>query len=87
MVSGVGLFGSFAAYIGSLFVADQNEEEEKRDADDRELMHRLLAQVDSLSQEVQSLRAELQRGRLDEHAGEAGADTSMTDAPEPTRRA
>ncbi len=87
MVSGVGLFGSFAAYIGSLFVADQNEEEEKRDADDRELMHRLLAQVDSLNQEVKSLRAELQHGRLAERTGEAGADTPMATTSEPTRRA
>ncbi|HAF92083.1 MAG TPA: ion transporter, partial [Pseudomonas sp.] len=29
MISGVGLFGSFAAYIGSLFVADKNEQDDR----------------------------------------------------------
>ncbi|EIK52565.1 ion transporter [Stutzerimonas stutzeri TS44] len=85
MVSGVGLFGSFAAYIGSLFVADQNEEEEQRDASDRELMHRLLAQVDNLNQQVQSLRAELQRDRLEERAADGATDTTTAAASESPR--
>ena len=36
MVSGVGLFGSFAAYIGSLFVADRHAEHQSADA---EMLH------------------------------------------------
>ena len=59
MVSGVGLFGSFAAYIGSLFVADKSEEDSREQQADREVMNRLLAQVESLTREVQSLRAQL----------------------------
>jgi len=59
MVSGVGLFGSFAAYIGSLFVADKSEEDSREQQADREVMNRLLAQVENLTREVQSLRAQL----------------------------
>ncbi|EXF45101.1 ion transporter [Pseudomonas sp. BAY1663] len=59
MVSGVGLFGSFAAYIGSLFVADKSEEDSREQQADREVMNRLLVQVESLTREVQSLRAQL----------------------------
>lgn len=86
MVSGVGLFGSFAAYIGSLFVADQNEEEEQRDANDRELLLRLLAQVESLTDEVHGLRAELlQRpARADDNREQLGADDETDETDEPT---
>ncbi|MGE4405988.1 ion transporter [Pseudomonas sp.] len=59
MVSGVGLFGSFAAYIGSLFVADKSEEDSRAQQADREVLNRLLAQVENLTREVQSLRAQL----------------------------
>ena len=59
MVSGVGLFGSFAAYIGSLFVADRNEEDNRDQLADRETLQRLLVQVECLTEEVRSLKLQL----------------------------
>lgn len=61
MVSGVGLFGSFAAYIGSLFFADQNEAEDQQHQDSMAMMQNLLARVEALNQEVKSLRAALEQ--------------------------
>ena len=62
MVSGVGLFGSFAAYIGSLFVADRSAEDNRRSADG-EMLQRLLLQVEALTEEVRSLKLQLEDGR------------------------
>jgi len=60
MVSGVGLFGSFAAYIGSLFVADRNEEGNREQLANREAMQLLLLlQVECLTDEVRSLKLQL----------------------------
>ncbi|MBZ9540137.1 ion transporter [Modicisalibacter tunisiensis] len=61
MVSGVGLFGSFAAYIGSLFVADQGERESRQHRADREMMRHLNQQVAMLNEEVRALREMLAR--------------------------
>lgn len=61
MVSGVGLFGSFAAYIGSLFVADKKVEDDQQQEASLALMQRLLSQVEELTQEVQALRGELKK--------------------------
>jgi voltage-gated potassium channel len=61
MVSGVGLLGSFAAYIGSLFVADRSAEDNRRSADG-EMLQRLL-QVEALTEEVRSLKLQLEDGR------------------------
>src|SRR3546814_20425214 len=66
MVSGVGLFGSFAAYIGSLFVADRNEEDNRDQLADRETLQRLLVQVESLTEEMRSLKLQLGADRSDE---------------------
>ncbi|MCD1639803.1 ion transporter [Pseudomonas stutzeri] len=63
MVSGVGLFGSFAAYIGSLFVADRNEEDNRDQLADRETLQRLLVQVECLTEEVRSLKLQLRDDR------------------------
>lgn len=60
MISGVGLFGSFAAYIGSLFVADKNEQDDRDQQADRETLQRLLLQMESLTEEVRSLKRQLQ---------------------------
>ena len=59
MVSGVGLFGSFAAYVGSLFTADKSDESAKQQEADRAVMQSLLKQVEQLNHEVQGLRAQL----------------------------
>jgi voltage-gated potassium channel len=59
MVGGVGLFGSFAAYVGSLFVADENERESRQHRADRDMVRHLNRQVALLTEEVRSLRAEL----------------------------
>ena len=66
MVSGVGLFGSFAAYIGSLFVADRNEEDNRDQLADRETLQRLLVQVECLTEEVRSLKLQLVDDRRDD---------------------
>jgi len=66
MVSGVGLFGSFAAYIGSLFVADRNEEDNRDQLADRETLQRLLVQVECLTEEVRSLKLQLGDDRRDD---------------------
>ncbi len=63
MVSGVGLFGSFAAYIGSLFVADRNEEDNREQLADRETLQRLLVQVEMLTEEVRSMKLQLEQNR------------------------
>lgn len=60
MVSGVGLFGSFAAYIGSLFIADKHDENIKQQEADRAVLHNLLEQVEKLTTEVQALRGQLE---------------------------
>ncbi|MDV6317963.1 ion transporter [Chromohalobacter sp. HP20-39] len=60
MVGGVGLFGSFAAYIGSLVVSDDSEQESRQHKADREMMRHLSRQMDSLNAEVSSLKALLE---------------------------
>ncbi|WP_163650394.1 ion transporter [Modicisalibacter sp. 'Wilcox'] len=61
MVCGVGLFGSFAAYISSLFLADQGERESRQHRADREMMRHLNQQVAVLNEEVRTLREMLAR--------------------------
>ncbi|WP_251977251.1 ion transporter [Salinicola avicenniae] len=67
MVCGVGLFGSFAAYISSLFVEDQGESESRQHKANRRMMRHMIEQVGELQAEIESLREELQahRRRLD----------------------
>lgn len=60
MVGGVGLFGSFAAYIGSLVVSDDSEHESRQHKADREMMRHLSRQIESLNAEVASLRTLLE---------------------------
>lgn len=59
MIGGVGLFGSFAAYVSSLFVADEGDRESRQHKADREMMRHLNGQVALLTQEVRSLREQL----------------------------
>jgi voltage-gated potassium channel len=63
MIGGVGLFGSFAAYIGSLVLADKDEQETHEQNADREMMRALMEKVDVLSEEVRGLRTELRAYR------------------------
>ncbi len=66
MVSGVGRFGSFAAYIGSLFVADRSEEGNREQLANREAMQRLLLRVECLTEEVRSLKLQLSDKRRED---------------------
>jgi len=66
MVSGVGLFGSFAAYIGSLFVAGRSGEGNREQLANREAMQRLLLQVECLTEEVRSLKLQLSDKRRED---------------------
>ncbi|WP_084155625.1 ion transporter [Halomonas halocynthiae] len=59
MVAGVGLFGSFAAYISSLFIGDQEDENARQHKASRELTRQLYHEVVSLRKELDALRAEL----------------------------
>ncbi|WP_110657316.1 ion transporter [Salinicola halimionae] len=59
MVCGVGLFGSFAAYVSSLFVEDQGESESRQHKANRRMMRHMIEQVSELQVEIESLRREL----------------------------
>lgn len=61
MVAGVGLFGSFAAYVGSLFVDDQEDAQARLHAANRELIHELHEEVRGLRRELGELRGDLAR--------------------------
>ncbi|MBZ9559357.1 MULTISPECIES: ion transporter [unclassified Modicisalibacter] len=81
MVCGVGLFGSFAAYISSLFVADQGERESRQHRADREMVRHLNQQMAALSEEVQALREVLAR-----HYPELDADAASGNETPPASR-
>ncbi|TWI56544.1 voltage-gated potassium channel [Pseudomonas duriflava] len=66
MIAGVGLFGSFAAYIGSLVLSDKDEKDSHEQKADREMIRLLIAKVDQLSEDVHGLRRELQDCRKEE---------------------
>ncbi|GEN22787.1 ion transporter [Halomonas cupida] len=59
MVAGVGLFGSFAAYVGSLFVGDQEDESERLHRANRRMLRELHQEITALREEVAALRTEL----------------------------
>ncbi|WP_110690590.1 ion transporter [Salinicola endophyticus] len=63
MVCGVGLFGSFAAYVSSLFVEDQGESESRQHKANRRMMRHMIEQVSELQTEIEALRAELRTHR------------------------
>ncbi|WP_069383145.1 ion transporter [Halomonas caseinilytica] len=58
MVAGVGMFGSFAAYVGSLFVEEQDDENARQHRASRELIRDLYGEIQALRQEVAALREE-----------------------------
>ncbi|MBR9881133.1 MAG: ion transporter [Halomonas sp.] len=59
MVAGVGLFGSFAAYVGSLFIDDQEDESERLHRVNRDMLRELHREVRELKAEVVALRGAL----------------------------
>lgn len=59
MIAGVGLFGSFAAYVSSLFIGDQEDENARQHRASRELTRQLYQEIVALRQELEALRAEL----------------------------
>jgi len=77
MVAGVGLFGSFAAYVGSLFIDDQEDESERLHRANREMMRELHKDIVALRQEVSSLRAELSGAAADDVNAPQGPQAAM----------
>ena len=59
MVAGVSLFGSFAAYVGSLFIGDQEDETSRLHRAQRDMLRELAREVRELKTEVVALRQEL----------------------------
>ncbi|RJS91892.1 ion transporter [Salinisphaera sp. Q1T1-3] len=59
MVCGVGLFGSVAAYVGSLFIADQDDSDARRDKATRKMIRHMAERLDTLQTELEATRAEL----------------------------
>lgn len=79
MIGGVGLFGSFAAYISSLFIDDQSEEDERQHEASRRMMRHMVKEIHELHAEVRALRAELQTELRAEPR--AGNGASLSSAP------
>lgn len=73
MVCGVGLFGSFAAYVSSLFVEDQEASDSRQHKANRQMMRHMIDQVGELRAEIDDLKEELRAQR-----GERG-DSRDTD--------
>ncbi|WP_106476010.1 ion transporter [Phytohalomonas tamaricis] len=79
MIGGVGLFGSFAAYVGSLFVADTQDDEARQHKADRDMLRHLNKQVMVLTNEVRLLRGELSV----RNGAEASSDECLNDKDKP----
>lgn len=71
MIGGVGLFGSFAAYIGSIFIADDSERESREARAQRNMTRALYHQIRDLTVEVRELR-----DRLD-HIGDLAGESEQ----------
>ncbi|ALM53832.1 ion transporter [Halomonas huangheensis] len=85
MVAGVGLFGSFAAYVGSLFVVDQEDESERLHRANRRMLRDLHHEMIALREEVTALRSELAH-RHGSAGSEDGAETQQALRPEGSGR-
>jgi voltage-gated potassium channel len=72
MICGVGLFGSFAAYVGSMFIDDQSDEDERQHEATRRMVRHMYKEVGELHVELRALRTELQALRQ-ESAGDAAS--------------
>ncbi|WIX31767.1 ion transporter [Salinicola sp. JS01] len=75
MVCGVGLFGSFAAYVSSLFVEDQGESESRQHKANRRMMRHMIEQVSELQAEIEALRGELRTHRQELEARHVPSET------------
>ncbi|MGC3873641.1 ion transporter [Halomonas sp. GXIMD04776] len=86
MICGVGLFGSFAAYIGSLFIDDQSDEDERQHEASRRMMRHMYKEIGELHVEMIALREEIRalRGVNSVHdagqSAKASAPSRDTDA-------
>nr|WP_298521919.1 ion transporter [uncultured Halomonas sp.] len=75
MICGVGLFGSFAAYVGSLFIDDQSDEDERQHQASRRMIRHVYQEMGELHAEVRALREEireLRTLRLNQDVGQQG---------------
>lgn len=59
MICGVGLFGSFAAYISSIFIQDDSERGSREARAQRDMTRALYREVRQLRSEIQALNARL----------------------------
>ena len=60
MICGVGLFGSFAAYISSMFVKDDSERDAREARAQREMTRALYHEIRGLRDEIGQLNAQIQ---------------------------
>ncbi|OHV07691.1 two pore domain potassium channel family protein [Kushneria phosphatilytica] len=77
MIGGVGLFGSFAAYVSSLYVSEESEDDDRQHRASREMIRHLNSRMEELTEEVRALRAELQRPPT---TGASGEEDKVEDA-------
>ncbi|SHF35106.1 voltage-gated potassium channel [Modicisalibacter ilicicola DSM 19980] len=75
MIAGVGLFGSFAAYVGSLFIDDQSDEDERQHEASRRMMRHMYREIGELHGELRALREEVRALRDD------GVESARASAP------
>lgn len=78
MIGGVGLFGSFAAYISSIFIADDSERESREARAQRDMTRALYHQIVELTSEVRELRQ-----RLDQMNDPSNPSPSSAPLPHP----
>jgi len=64
MICGVGLFGSFAAYISSMFVHDNSERESRESRAQRDMTRALYHEIQVLRGEIRTLHDRLDRNGL-----------------------
>nr|WP_298378949.1 ion transporter [uncultured Halomonas sp.] len=81
MICGVGLFGSFAAYVGSLFIDDQSDEDERQHQASRRMIRHVYQEMGELHAEIRAMREEireLRTLRLDQDVGLQGDSSASS---------
>ncbi|WP_048305839.1 ion transporter [Halomonas sp. PR-M31] len=81
MICGVGLFGSFAAYVGSLFIDDQSDEDERQHQASRRMIRHVYQEMGELHAEIRAMREEireLRTLRLDQDVGLQGGSSASS---------
>ncbi|WP_342768382.1 ion transporter [Kushneria sinocarnis] len=79
MIAGVGLFGSFAAYVSSLYVSEESEDDDRQHRASREMIRHLNHRVEELTEEVRGLRSELHHASVSERGRHHTADTGPSE--------